>query len=902
MFNFLYTIILYPLEQIIEISFSFINKLFNHNIGIAILGVSLTVTLLCLPLYIVAESWQEKERKIQRNMKDGIDRIKKYFKGDEQYMILNTYYRQNHYHPIMALRSSFGLLIQIPFFLAAYHCLSHLPALQGRSFLFIKDMGKPDSIFSIGSFSINILPIAMTLINCISGAIYSKDHGIREKIQIYGMAAIFLIVLYNSPAGLVLYWTMNNVFSLLKNIFYKIKKPLFVLYILSVIFIIFIDIFILIFYDGRASMSKRLLTSIGLSLLIFTPFYIRIIQNLLQTYFLPLVQNKKIRHLLFITSAIATAILTGLLLPSQIIQSSVQEFSDIETFTNPNQFLIYSFFQALGLFVFWPCCTYFLFREKIQTLITLIFSTGIIAGIINAFLFNGNYGSMDISLTFINGFKNQTLLFMSANLILCIIIFATIVLLVKINKIKYIYTISQITILISILFTGINMHKISTEYNAYEIQKSNKTTSSNNPPPQFHLSKTKKNVIVLMLDRLGSVYIDPIFNDRPSLLDDFTGFTYYKNTCSFDTHTLMGSPLVYGGYEYQPLEMNKKDDIKLKDKHNQALLLLPRIFTEQADDFTATCSDLSWGNYSYYSNMDFTKPYTKINGINLYKRYTIPFKKDFASILPEASLSKNIKRNLIWVSFFRISPVLFRPIVYYKGEWWSFYRPQDYDSFIDWYSELYYLPQITDFTNTHNSFCEITNETPHASNADISGLKLLGNQKFSYHASDYEVSMVSLDAVATWLRYLKENNCYDNTRIIIVADHGAYTKINSPLGKGKILPDGKDVTSFNPALLVKDFNESGKIKTSMKFMTNGDVPALALKDIKDDAINPFTGNTVNLNECEKEKANGIVVSNADMFMPYYSSSEYKFTISDNDLWVVKDNIFNAENWKPYKQQ
>ncbi len=492
MFNFLYTIILYPLEQIIEISFSFINKLFNHNIGIAILGVSLTVTLLCLPLYIVAESWQEKERKIQRNMKDGIDRIKKYFKGDEQYMILNTYYRQNHYHPIMALRSSFGLLIQIPFFLAAYHCLSHLPALQGRSFLFIKDMGKPDSIFSIGSFSINILPIAMTLINCISGAIYSKDHGIREKIQIYGMAAIFLIVLYNSPAGLVLYWTMNNVFSLLKNIFYKIKKPLFVLYILSVIFIIFIDIFILIFYDGRASMSKRLLTSIGLSLLIFTPFYIRIIQNLLQTYFLPLVQNKKIRHLLFITSAIATAILTGLLLPSQIIQSSVQEFSDIETFTNPNQFLIYSFFQALGLFVFWPCCTYFLFREKIQTLITLIFSTGIIAGIINAFLFNGNYGSMDISLTFINGFKNQTLLFMSANLILCIIIFATIVLLVKINKIKYIYTISQITILISILFTGINMHKISTEYNAYEIQKSNKTTSSNNPPPNFIFQKQKR--------------------------------------------------------------------------------------------------------------------------------------------------------------------------------------------------------------------------------------------------------------------------------------------------------------------------------------------------------------------------------------------------------------------------
>ena len=111
----LYNIILSPITQIIEISYRVFDKMFG-NTGIAVLGVSLTVTLLCLPLYIVAEGWQETERDIQSKMKNGIDRIKNAFKGDEQYMILNTYYRQNHYHPIMALRSSFGILIQIPFF------------------------------------------------------------------------------------------------------------------------------------------------------------------------------------------------------------------------------------------------------------------------------------------------------------------------------------------------------------------------------------------------------------------------------------------------------------------------------------------------------------------------------------------------------------------------------------------------------------------------------------------------------------------------------------------------------------------------------------------------------------------------------------------------------------------
>ena len=142
----LYNIILSPITQIIEIAYRIFNKMFS-NTGMAILGVSLTVTLLCLPLYIVAENWQETERKIQDDMKSGVKRIKKAFKGDEQYMMINTFYHQHHYHPIMALRSSFGILIQIPFFLAAYHTLSSLPDLQEKSFFFIRDMGKPEALF-----------------------------------------------------------------------------------------------------------------------------------------------------------------------------------------------------------------------------------------------------------------------------------------------------------------------------------------------------------------------------------------------------------------------------------------------------------------------------------------------------------------------------------------------------------------------------------------------------------------------------------------------------------------------------------------------------------------------------------------------------------------------------------
>ena len=73
---FFFTIVIYPLTQIIELAFTFSNKLLK-NTGFSLVGVSLAVSLLTLPLYAVAEHWQEIERNIQAKMKPQVDRIKK---------------------------------------------------------------------------------------------------------------------------------------------------------------------------------------------------------------------------------------------------------------------------------------------------------------------------------------------------------------------------------------------------------------------------------------------------------------------------------------------------------------------------------------------------------------------------------------------------------------------------------------------------------------------------------------------------------------------------------------------------------------------------------------------------------------------------------------------------------
>ncbi|WP_147612452.1 membrane protein insertase YidC [Treponema pectinovorum] len=898
--SILYTLVLYPLVQVIEIAFRIFDKLFD-NTGIAVIGVSFTVTILCLPLYIVAEHWQQIERDVQKKLKPGIARIKKTFSGDEQYMILSTFYRQNHYHPLMALRSSFGLLIQIPFFMAAYSCLSKMPALQGESFLFITDMGNQDAIFHIGNFPVNILPIAMTVINIIAGAIYTKGFPIKEKIQIYGMALVFLVILYSSPAGLVLYWTMNNVFSLVKNIFYKLKNPLKVLYYCAIAGILFIAVYVLFIYDGGASMQKRLKAVIPMLMLLPIPLYLKLIKWFLDFPLSSLVENKKLRLNLFLFSSLALTVLAGLVLPSSLISSSTQEFSNVGTLTSPTIYFNWSFWQAAGLFLFWPCCIYFLFGKKLQSIIACFFAIALSCAVINAFAFNGNYGSMDITLKFIGGMNNPSKLFMLANTLVILLTAVIIIGLFKFKKAKIVNSLILIALFSFVALSTINITKIKKAYAEYSkivASKNGKAEMKSDLSAKFHFSKTGKNIVLVMLDRAESSYFEDILHDRPELYDIYSGFTFYRNALSCNGHTLMGSPALYGGYEYTPDEINKRSDVPLKQKHNEALQVLPTILTKQAN-FNATLTDLSWANYSYDADMRIFEGKENIQGYKLCGRYTGDFKKQFLGSAKTGFLSDGLKRNLFWVSLFRTSAAIVRPVVYYKGSWWANEITSDVDLFVDWYAILHYLPQITDFSNEKDNLIVMTNETTHTGQ-DISYMNLTDEKSLSVKTKEddcYAIDVVSLEALGRWFSMLKENGVYDNTKIVIVADHGIGYGARSK--KDYDVPDvnGYPKDHLNPLFLVKDFNATGKLKTDMTFMTNADTIEFLLKDVVENPVNPFTNKKIT----SESKKDGVIVTIDDMFMPHHTRSKYVFTVDKDSWYKVKDDIFKDENWQPYQK-
>ena len=266
--DWVYTILIGPLQLLFELVFSLVYRHFN-NPGTSIIFFSLIVNLLVFPLYHRADKMQSEQRDLESKLQPWVSHIKNTFTGDERFMMLQTYYRQNNYRPTSTLKGSLALFLEIPFFIAAYRFLSGLLLLKGASFGPIKDLGVPDAMITLGSITINLLPILMTLINALSAAVYMKGFPKKNKIQTYGMALIFLVLLYNSPSGLVLYWTLNNLFSLGKNIFYKLNDPGKILKIAGIVFIIpaLVACNVLLISRPEDSMRNKIILAIGIILL-----------------------------------------------------------------------------------------------------------------------------------------------------------------------------------------------------------------------------------------------------------------------------------------------------------------------------------------------------------------------------------------------------------------------------------------------------------------------------------------------------------------------------------------------------------------------------------------------------------------------------------------------------------
>ena len=152
----------------------------------------------------------------------------------------------------------------------------------------------------------------------------------------------------------------------------------------------------------------------------------------------------------------------------------------------------------------------------------------------------------------------------------------------------------------------------------------------------------------------------------------------------------------------------------------------------------------------------------------------------------------------------------------------------------------------------------------------------------------YYANVASLLQLGKWFEFMQQNGVYDNTRIILVADHGrGLSQFDYMLLKNPEI----DVEWCNPLLMVKDFN-SQELSVNYDFMTNADTPALAVKDIISNPVNPFTGKIIS-SQPKYDKPQLITDSKQ-----FHTNKKLKnFDTSDGKWYSVKDNIFKEENWK-----
>jgi hypothetical protein len=217
---------------------------------------------------------------------------------------------------------------------------------------------------------------------------------------------------------------------------------------------------------------------------------------------------------------------------------------------------------------------------------------------------------------------------------------------------------------------------------------------------------------------------------------------------------------------------------------------------------------------------------------------------------------------------------------------------------IDSYSSLYYLSQMTGITDTDENYAalfinDLTHEpvfmeTP--AYKPSTNLHNRGNGPFA-NEDHYHVNMAAFLLLAKWFDFLKENGIYDNTRIIIVSDHGSES-LNSPFPNNITLPNGRPVEAYAALLMVKDFDSGLALTADNSFMTNADTPYIAAAGIVPRLINPFTGK-----ELTVDKSCGVTITTSKIWEPE-RMSKYAYNIKSNEWLHVKDNIFDPANWSP----
>lgn len=913
---FLYHIFVLPLVYLFEILIHALSPVLAFNPFIAIFIVSFIVNFLSYPIFKKIEEMCVKDNETWQKLMPKINSIKRNFKGAERRMLLQTYFRQNNYHPLLShFKQSLTIFLQVPIFIASYIVICENPLFQSPFF---------DAVNTFFVFGINIrtLPILMTVINAVSVLVYMKNRPFSAKLYAYGLAFVFLVLLYFSPASIVVYWIFNNTFAFLRNIWFYRKNifiPSLLAYLATVVGIAFyinfsyntlyaLMAFVLCFVAYKIAiyiLKDAFLTS---CVLLFCSIY------LVMHYFgfilfkdslFPFVYSlfifeaaglcyqeiaRKSKFMPSVTDCIlpllCAFVIFSIYLPLKIINSDPAEFYAV---VDLKEVLSFEAQVGFGLFFMYPLMIFTLQKQRRKLIYYIIISLFII-GFVEICMFQRPADVLNVYMQFSKQHDFLSLETIKMDSCCIILVFLFISFSMKDKKVKFLKS-----LFFSILLTHLYLTATTEKMFIANLRLMKKIDNETN----LNLSTSKKNVLVLFLDRAVSGFFPLIMKEKPELKEEFTGFIYYPYTVSFAPHTLYSTPSLFGGYDYTPLKLQNDAKRQMVDKHNEAITIMPEEFRQQG--YKVTLIDMPYINYN-----DPTKPnpyHSDIQLVNTQQFYVSRI-KEVASV---------IKRNIIFFILFRLAPSVYKENIYNNGLYMLMKNFSELETVVthQQLSELETAAAHQQFSNFEKfidtlKFSDEVSETfalfvsllPHCpvlltenyqfyNNSIESNLnKKLGENYLDESALNYKkhynVNMLSYIEVVKLLKKLKENNAYDNTRIIIVSDHGTELKN---------VPYVNDIMTLNNSLfLIKDFYASGNLRAETKFMTAADLPYLATNRIVSKQENLFN---MKITEQEKQKGVDVISKYLVRWGPAFYEDKNRTYLYDEDveyMHVDENNI------------
>ena len=212
------------IDAIAEVFSVIISFIYDYipNFGIAIIIMTLMVKLVTFPL----NNKQIKSAKRMQVLQPEMKKIQQKYKDDKekQNKAVQEFMKENNMNP---LAGCLPLLVQFPVLIGVFRLLREPDLFLDMAFInpylfptleFINLLHLPMSTLSIESFFGEIS--VYYLFPIIAGAttfLYSKmsmPTDSSQKMLLYMMPVMITVFSFNFPVGLVIYWIMNNVFSL----------------------------------------------------------------------------------------------------------------------------------------------------------------------------------------------------------------------------------------------------------------------------------------------------------------------------------------------------------------------------------------------------------------------------------------------------------------------------------------------------------------------------------------------------------------------------------------------------------------------------------------------------------------------------------------------------------------